>query len=192
MAKAQQQKKDSREDTVNLYLQALTDPSTLVDSDEVDRLTEQLSETDTPVDRLRLQSQLEAAQNPDPSHLEGDFVAVAKEWADDNGISAESFASFGVPKRVLKDAGFTVSGGKSDGQRVSRETVAKAMVNAGRFTLPQIASDTGASRQTVRNVLNDLVEHGEAWDTGDVAESGGAGRKATVYAVNAAADNATS
>lgn len=41
--------------------------------------------------------------------LERDFIAVAAQWAADNGIGYAAFRAMGVPASVLKDAGVSIS-----------------------------------------------------------------------------------
>lgn len=177
----------TQEAAVRNYLQALKDPESLRDDKTISDLEKRLERTDDPLDRVKLRAQLEQAQRIDPSAYEDGFIAHAKEWASEHGVSAESFKAEGVADEVLARAGLDgarrrrrTTGG-SRRRRVSRDDVRNAIRQHKNFTLPQIQSKTGASRETVRAVIKELLNAGEVETSGTDESHTGRGRAPTAY-----------
>lgn len=173
---------NAQEAAVRAYLQALTDPDALRDDEGIAELQERLEHSDDPLERVKLQGQIEQATQVRPDVFEDGFIAHAKEWADEHGVSATAFQAEGVPRTVLRRAG--LDGGRSARGRaqparkaqVSREDVRAAVRTHATFTLPQIQSKTGASRETVRTVIKDCLNAGEVEKVGPVDSHQGRGR----------------
>lgn len=174
------------EAAVRAYLQALTDPDSLRDDEAIAELEQQLEGSDDPLERLKLQGQLEQAQQVTPDTYEDGFIAYAKQWADEHGVSADAFQAEGVPKTVLRRAG--LDGGRATRRnnrparkaQVSRDDVRTAVRSHRSFTLPQIQSKTGASRETVRTVIKESLDAGEIENVGRDDSQQGRGRP-TLY-----------
>lgn len=177
----------TQEAAVRNYLQALKDPESLRDDKTINDLEKRIGSTDDPLERVKLRAQLEQAQRIDPSAYEDGFIAHAKEWADQHGVTAESFKAEGVSDDVLARAGLdgarrrrrTATGGRR--RRVSRDDVRNAIRQHKSFTLPQIQSKTGASRETVRAVIKELLNAGEVETAGTDESHTGRGRAPTAY-----------
>lgn len=109
---------NTREAAMRAYLQALTDPEALRDEETISKLRQRLQSSDDPLERVRLQGQLEQAMRVTPDAYEDGFIAYAKEWAEEHGVSAEAFKAEGVPRTVLRRAG--LDGARSSARRGGR------------------------------------------------------------------------
>lgn len=177
------------EKAVRDYLVALHHPENLRDETRINELSQRLEQTDDPLERLQLRAELAQAQAPDTDALEGNFVAHAKSWADEHGISAKAFEQEGVPRDVLRRAG--LDGGRrartarrstqTRRPRVSREDVDKAIPPRKQFTIADVAASSGASTATVRKVVNEMVTAGQLEEVGTAEGHTGPGRAPTVY-----------
>lgn len=173
---------NAQEAAVRAYLQALTDPDTLRDDKGIAELQKRLERSDDPLERVKLQGQIEQAKHVRPDAFEDGFIAYAKEWAEEHGVSATAFQAEGVPKTVLRRAG--LGGGGTARRRaqparktqVSRDDVRAAVRSHTTFTLPQIQSKTGASRETVRTVIKESLNAGEIEKLGPDDSQQGRGR----------------
>lgn len=178
-----------REAAVRAYLQALTDPDTLRDDEGIAELQERLEGSDDPLERVKLQAEIEQAKQVRPDAFEDGFIAHAKEWADEHGVSATAFQAEGVPRTVLRRAG--LDGGRSARRgaqparkpKVSRGDVRAVVQSHPSFTLPQIQTETGASRETVRTVIKEALDAGTIEKVGpdDAQQAGGGRRSTTAY-----------
>lgn len=177
----------TQETAVRDYLQALKDPESLRDDKAIADLQKRLDDAGDPLERVKLRAQLDQAQRVDPSAYEDDFVAHAKQWAQEHGVSADSFKAEGVSEGVLARAGLdsarrgrrrSTAGRRT---RVSRDDVRQAMRQYKQFTLPQIQHKTGASRETVRAVIKELLEGGEIEHAGTDQAHQGRGRVPSAY-----------
>ena len=174
------------EDVVRDYLTALRDPKALLPTDAIESARSDLEGTDDPIERLKIRAEIEKLEAPPVDRLREEFVGVAKEWADGVGISGAAFAAEGVANDVLRDAGFTVSGGstrsapkRASGKRVSRDDVTAAM--KGRFTVSSLEEATGASKATVRAAISDAIDAGDAKELGTDPSHEGPGRAPLLY-----------
>lgn len=173
---------NTHEEAVRAYLQALTDPDALRDDESIAELQERLERSDDPLERVKLQGHIEQATQVRPDAFEDGFIAHAKEWADEHGVSATAFQAEGVPRTVLRRAG--LDGGRSPSRRhqparkapVSRDDVRAVVRTHTSFTLPQIQSKTGASRETVRTVIKESLNAGEVEKVGPDDTQQGRGR----------------
>lgn len=177
----------TQEAAVRNYLQALKDPETLRDDKAISDLQKRIERAEDPLERVKLRAQLEKAQRIEPGAYEDGFIAHAKQWADEHGVSAESFKAEGVSDDVLARAGLDGVRRRRRGQaagrrrRVSREDVRNAIRQHRSFTLPQIQNKTGASRETVRAVIKELLTAGEVETAGTDQSHTGRGRAPTAY-----------
>lgn len=178
---------ETQDAAVRNYLQALKDPESLRDDEAIKKLGRRLEEAEDPLERLKLRAELERAQQVDPLAYEHGFVAHAKRWAQAYGVSAASFKAEGVSDDVLDRAGLTEgrrrqrAPARSSLRRVSRDEVRDAMRRHGAFTMRQVQNETGASRETVRAVLNELLDAGEVHHAGPDDSHTGRGRAPSVY-----------
>ena len=79
------------EAAVRLYLTYLSDPSALVDQDELTRVQAAYETEGDVIAKLRLAAELDRLQAPDPAAVVKRFVANAKVFADQEGIPAAAF-----------------------------------------------------------------------------------------------------
>jgi CRP-like cAMP-binding protein len=174
------------EEFIRRYLQYLKDPDSVqADTSELEARLEQTSD---PIERLQIHAELAQVKDPRP-RLEEDFLAHAKQWADENGIGAEAFLQEGVPKDVLRRAGM-LAGRRGDGRapvrprrrRVSAEDVRAALPSRRkRFTSKELIEYSGGSPATVRKVLAELIDAGEVEELGPDPKHSGPGRAPTLY-----------
>lgn len=137
---------------VSQYLMYLHDPDSLIDTDRIEELQQQLQEEADPTKRLQLQSELKQCSQPDEEQLKEQFAIHAKAWADENGIVADAFIQEGVPPNVLSEAGFDID---TNTKRSSTDEVVNWIQSQRyQFTIQQAMRATGASRHTVRKALN--------------------------------------
>lgn len=176
------------EEVVRHYLIALKDPTALRDDESIAALERKIEESDDEIERLRLRQQLLEASSPVVERFEDDFVTHAKAWADEQGVSAEAFASEGVPSSVLKRAGLPVTAGrgrkrKSRGgmrDRVTSDEVRTA-IPKGTFTVKTLQERSGASPAVVRKVLAEGLQDGSISKQGTDPDHTGPGRAPTLY-----------
>lgn len=188
------------EDGIRRYLDSLGQADKpVVDREAVKALRAQIrTETDV-INKAKLLSELEreeAGRVPDLSGDEAVFVAEAKGWADDAGVTAAALQALGVSDEVLRRAGFevqAVSAAKASG-RASRsggrapalplEDVAAAARKLGSgWKLTDLAEAIGREPMTVRNYVMKLIERGVVKDLGDDPQHDGRGRAAKIYGV---------
>lgn len=165
----------SQEHTVERYMRALNDPKSLVDDKEVAAIESKLEAAKSPLERLRLQSQLQDVRSPSLEGLEEDFIATVQEWAEENGVSAEAFLAEGVPADVLQRAGFKVKvRGRRKGTtparprapRVSKHVIREHIPAKGLFTVAQLVKACNGTEATVRKTLLEEIAAGRVIERG--------------------------
>jgi hypothetical protein len=177
------------EDVVRTYLIALKDPAALRDDESITTLEQRISDSDDEIERLKLRQQLLEANSPTLERFEDDFVTHAKAWAEENGVTAEAFASEGVPSGVLRRAGFSVAGGrgrkkaKSGGETRTRVTSdeVRAAIPDGTFTIKMLQERSGASPAVVRKVVSEGLADESLTEEGTDPDHSGPGRAPTLY-----------
>lgn len=99
------------DEAVRAYMEALQDPNTAVDWDEVEELAGQIAEATDPVRRVLLRAEWRRASDPATymPDLEADFIAFATQWAQANRVTGDDFFYEGVPLQVLREAGLGIS-----------------------------------------------------------------------------------
>lgn len=184
----------SQEDAIRRYLTYINNPDALVDEGQIKKLQEKLKQSEDPVERVKLHNEVERAKQPPADDLEADFIAVAKQWSDQHGISAAALQAEGVKPAVLRKAGFNVGGTQkrtaskrtgSSRQRATKDDVISYITSkgsGGEFTLGQVIEATGASRSTVNQVIANLTEQGSIRKAGK-AEHTGPGRAPDLFQV---------
>src|SRR5688572_15075253 len=95
----------SPETAVRNYLTFLSDPDSLIDAKEVERLEKAVADADDVLAEAVARAALLKAKKQDPEVYERAFVEQAKAWADDNGIPGDVFEEMGVRRDVLQAAG---------------------------------------------------------------------------------------
>jgi hypothetical protein len=186
--------KSSAESAIRRYLNFLEDSSSLRDESEIRRLENAVDKTVDPIDRLKAMAALERAKQVDGTDAEQDFVSVAKEWADANGVSAEHFRSLGVAPAVLASAGFRGMRGPRRGRgrgrapsrtrakRVPVDEIKASLSSVGsRFTVRDLERASGGTNATVRKAVQELVSAGQARDLGADPSWSGRGRSPRLY-----------
>ncbi len=177
------------EQAVRDYLKFVHDPDALIDRDKVDVLSRKIETVDDPIERLILRAELETVQHVDRTVIEDRFVAHAKAWADERGITVQALVAEGADERLLRRAGFSRPGAfrrrittsKDERSRASAETIAAAIPTMGTFTIPQLVARTGGSHGTVRKVIADQVNAGQVKQVGTDSAHSGPGRAPTLY-----------
>jgi hypothetical protein len=176
------------EDAVRAYLTYLQDPSALRDVDEVNRLKAEAESATDPLEKLKLLSAAQRADEVDGSTYEAGFVAHAKEWAERERVTAEAFKALGVPTDVLAAAGLlrrrsakpSTPSRRTRSQGVPVERVVEAIPGEA-FRIRDVMEATGASLQTVRKAVRTLLEQGQLVDLGPDQNWDGRGRTPTLY-----------
>ena len=184
------------EDSIRSYLASLAaKPATskpVVDREAVKALTAQIKAESDPVRQLRLYAAREEVRKgavPEPedtSDLEAVFVAEAKAWADSERIGVDAFLAMKVPGRVLREAGFTLTGSSapsassSRAPRVPIHEVQRAIDELGsRWKISELAQRLERDVATVRNYVKTLVKDGQLKEVGE--DASGQGRPAKLY-----------
>ncbi len=172
----------------------------MVDSEQIERLQQQIDGTADPIEQLRLISQLERAQQVDLSHIEHEFIRCAKQWAEANDISVSAFRNLGVPDATLRAAGLIAGSGRKSG-RAPTERPARAARGSGRssgnvsieqvkahvgslsdrFTLNDVVAGAKASSMTVRKAVTEMVDAGAVRKLGPAKDHTGRGRAPIEY-----------
>lgn len=182
------------EEAVRRYMLAVKDPGSLVNQDAVKELEAKLASETDPIERLTLHASLAQAKAPPMERLEAEFVEAAKPWADDKGVSWQTFVDEGVDRNVLVKAGFEVTGlrrrattetrPRTRRPRVGPDTVRQAYpTRAGtNFTLKEVQERSGASYGTVRKVVEEDLQEGILEDRGFDTGRNTRGRAPKLYA----------
>ncbi len=180
----------SAEDAVRTYLTYLQDPSSLRDAEEVERLRAAAEAATDPIEKVKLLSAAQRADEVDGSTFEAGFVAHAKEWAEAEQVTADAFKALGVQADVLSAAGLikrrtrsakpTTPSRRTRSQGVSVERVMEAIPHEP-FRIREVMEATGASLQTVRKAVRTLLEQGAVLDLGPDQSWDGRGRTPTLY-----------
>jgi hypothetical protein len=198
------------DEAVRAYMEALQDPNTAVDWDEVEELASQIAETTDPVRRVLLRAEWRRASDPATylPDLEADFIAFATQWAQANRVTGDDFFYEGVPLQVLRESGLGISDearAYADGDVEDAATPAEdaegalaagddgALFEPGSamdkvfqaigdepFTINDLVDRADASRSTVRAVLDKLEEVGQIHEVAPT-DSSAAGRSPKHY-----------
>lgn len=188
------------ETAVREYLVWITEPSQLIDADLVSQLEQEAARVTDPIARLKALSRLEQARAVDGERYKLNFIKHAKQWADDNQITAAAFRALGVDDTILRAAGIGLAtpGRRPTARRAGSPTGSgsttirsvstgeiKAEVSAwlGEFTLADVVTKVGGSPMTVRKAVADLVEQGVVHRLGPLQDHSGRGRAPIVYRV---------
>jgi hypothetical protein len=189
------------ESAVRAYLDALASsaaPKRTVDREAVRALQAQIKATDDVIEKLRLHAALEEERQGriepevDRAALEAGFVAVAKGWAEEEGITASAFQALRVPDDVLTAAGFefepaaprpTETSGGSRAPRMALSQVRAAIAQLPHtWRLTELAERLDRDVNTTRNYVTKLVEEGTVSVLGDDPAHSGRGRAPKLYA----------
>ena len=170
-----------------------------MDSDEIDRLQQQIDGATDPIEQLRLISQLERAKQVDLSHIEHEFIRCAKHWAEANDISVSAFRNLGVPDATLRAAGLIAGSSRKPARpkadrparapRSSRSSgnvsIEQVKAHVGslseRFTLNDVVAGVKASSMTVRKAVTEMVDAGQVRRLGPAQDHSGRGRAPIEY-----------
>lgn len=173
----------------------------MVDREAVKALKSQIRSESDIINKAKLLSELEreeVGRVPDRSGDEAVFVAEAKAWAEDAGITASALQALGVSDDVLKQAGFEIkvpgSAGAGSGGRSSRsgtrapaipldEVAAAARKLGSGWKITDLAAALGREPMTVRNYVTKLIEQKKIADLGDDPKHDGRGRAPKIYGV---------
>jgi hypothetical protein len=178
------------ERVVRRYLEYVDDPSSARDDQRVAELEGKIAAASDPIEKIHLASDLHRAMQVDGDRLRREFVAVARRWADAQGIVPEAFRTLGVADDDLRAAGFevtprptrraevgTVGAARQRAPRASVDDIrAAAHSFDGPFTIADLRDRAGGSPATVRKALDALVEEGTVVALGATPDWGGPGR----------------
>jgi hypothetical protein len=191
----------NQESAVRLYLLYLEDPEKLRDQAEVTKKAAAVQAAKDPVEKLLALAALADASTVDGETYRNDFIAHAKEWADENHVPATAFRELGVSDDDLRQAGFELparrgrgsgprpstrgSSGRARARSVSVEQLKEHIATMqGTFLLSDVMEQAGGSPATVRKAVEDLVASGGVERLGPVADHHGRGRAPIQYAVS--------
>ena len=164
---------------VGNYLAFISDPESLRDEPQIIKLQEQLDLAEDPLDKLAIRDKLEQLRNLSEDDFLPGFIEFAKEYADNNDISASAFASMGVEQRVLRLAGFS-----TNSTYVTVGTVIKKIRESSltSFTQQGAVELSKAAHGTVRKAITNGLDDGSIilTDEEDLTHSG-RGSKPQVY-----------
>lgn len=188
------------ETAVRSYLDALAAPATpkrVVDREAVRDLQAQIKAADDVIEQLRLHAALEEERQGrvepevDRSALEAGFVAVAKAWADEEGITAAAFQALRVPDDVLAKAGFEVPTSARARPRATTTRAPRLALGEVRaaiaqlphtWRLSELAERIDRDTNTTRNYVGKLIDEGSVTVLGDDPDHSGRGRAPKLYA----------
>jgi len=172
--------KAEAEDAIRRYLDALRQPSSLVDHQRISEIAQALEDADDPLERVRLRQALHHAAEPDFDALAAAFVRAVPDWIREHGDDARPFLMEGVPAGVARQAGLRVAGEPARNNRSAtrRRRPVRRLTYQGwlnrvpgePFTVRQLgaAADmtSNAARVFITTALasGDLVEVGPAED----------------------------
>lgn len=186
------------EDGIRSYLSSLgSSDKPVVDREAVKALKAQIRDEADVINKAKLLSELEreeAGRVPDLSGEEAVFVAEARAWAEDTGVTVSALQALGVADDVLKRAGFEVTAparagsasrrGSTRAPRIPLSDVLAAARKLGSgWKLTDLAQVLGRDVATVRNYVNKLIEDGSISDLGEDPKHDGRGRAAKIYGV---------
>lgn len=183
------------EGAIRRYLEFLDDPSSALDEAKVAELEAKVAAASDPIEKIHLASDLHRARQVDGAALRRGFVAVARRWAEAQGIVPEAFRTLGVPDDDLRAAGFDLprvrgrraevgteppGGGGTPVSRAPRATIddirAAAQSFDGPFTIADLRDRAGGSPATVRKALDAMVAEGSVDALGPTPGWPGPGR----------------
>jgi hypothetical protein len=141
-------------------LEALQDPNTAVDWDEVEELASQIAEATDPVQRVLLRAEWRRASDPATyvPDLEADFIAFAAQWAQANRVTGDDFFYEGVPLQVLREAGMGIS------EEARAYAVSEGADDADVAAVPSVADAPGAPLTQAASAEGSPFEPGGAMD----------------------------
>lgn len=190
------------EDGIRNYLESLGQGNKpVVDREAVRALKAQIRSEGDIINKAKLLSELEreeAGRVPDNSGDEAVFVAEAKAWAEESGITPSALQGLGVPIEMLRRAGFELKDMAKAGSSPTRaagrggtrapaipldEVAAAARKLGSGWKLADLAAALDRENMTVRNYINKLIEQGVIADLGDDPKHDGRGRAAKIYGV---------
>ena len=142
------------------YLLFVADPQSIVKEAEVAKAQRALERNNDPLKALDLFEALRIAKTPDGTKLEAAFIAVAKDFAEAKGYTADHFLAQGVDREVLRAAGFQTRAGRYKARVTGAEVREHIMGIKGQFTINDVVVATNASEAGARNTIGEMVEDG--------------------------------
>ncbi len=179
------------EEAIRRYLEFVDDPASARDDARIAELEAKIAAASDPIEKIHLASDLHRARQVDGDHLRREFVAVARRWAEAQGIVPEAFRALGVPDQDLHAAGFDIGRpatrraevgtvGAGQRQRAPRASIddirSAARSFDGPFTIADLRDRAGGSPATVRKALDALVSEGVITALGAAPNWTGPGR----------------
>lgn len=146
----------ARTNIVKSYLTAVAEPPHLL-PDRDERLAEVEERIRTVKDSIELlellQSRLELTGQVEavvPSQLLQQFLSIAADWAEANGISYAAFQSLGVPPVVLRAAGMAAKGTRLPSQVVYEQSLAVGRPGGSAHSTRPMISDVELQKRVAR------------------------------------------
>ncbi len=176
------------DDVVRRYFAYLKDPSVLLDTDAIADLRKRAESADDVVDRLKLLSEAERMERPDPDALEKEFISVLPRFMRQHDITESALRAQGVPAHVLASAGgrgrrraASRTATTTRGPGVGVDVVKAAVPASGTFTTKDLRDASNASPGTVRKAMAELLGSGVIVERGPDPDWEGPGRVPTLY-----------
>ena len=177
------------EESVRRYIQFLSDPASMVDEGEAERIEEEIALSHDVIEKVRLIAKLTRVRTPDGSDVLADFLRDARGWSTANNVPASAFRSMGVSEDVLRRAGLVRVGRKAprqgSRQKSSRVTVADiqqwVMSRNEAFTVRDVHESLGASLVTSMKAIRQMIDQGNVIELGQGEGEGRPGRSPGRY-----------
>lgn len=170
------------EEKVRLYLNWLSEPKSLINQTEVDRLQNEFDQSDDVMEKLKIAADLERAENPSAEAVRQGFMECALELSTAQNLTAAAFMRLGVPEADLGRAGFALD---SSGEREVRKRLTLAevieLVPNGPFSAKVLQDKSGASPMTVRRAIEKMVSEGHLVSIGTDPDYVSRGRAPLLY-----------
>jgi len=169
------------EENVRIFIQWRAGELT-ADEKLVAKAQKALDAATDPVQQMKLHVDLVAAQQVDGPGITENFITSAPVVAGHYGFDGLAFEQVhGIPRSILKEAGFEFGRSVGNRTRVSRDTIAASIPKTGTFTVSELAETSGASVATVAKVVKDLVKSEGVISLGTDKDRNGRGKPPEVF-----------
>lgn len=154
------------------YIRAIADPATLKDTAAIENLDAQLADSNLdPAERLDLLIRRRALEHFDIAPYEAAFITSVPKYIRERGVALADvrgdFYAVGVSEATLDRISMIADRSRSRrGAVTSLDVRSVALSRTTQFTQPEIIELTGASRNTVGEVVAELVDDMKIVDQG--------------------------
>ncbi|MCU1388709.1 MAG: hypothetical protein JWL72_2047 [Ilumatobacteraceae bacterium] len=187
---------DVAELAIRRYLQWLSDPASIVDTEAIDAAEAVVRDTTDVIAKLKALSRVEQLRSGDSTAVRAAFLDHAKAWGDANQISPASWIRLGVPPEVLREAGVTGNratvrpsaprpAGSTPRPKAAGVSIGQISAHVATLTEPFVLTDladsVGGSPMTVRKAVEQLVADRKVRRLGPDPTHNGRGRAPIRY-----------